>query len=154
MNRSRRSELPNMSAIATQFNPDAAPGQEIFAFYNDKHALLGFEVVKANSTDVVTFNNAEVSTTGFIRNPSQLAAVHFQNIVSMHKITLTCKFYSANSVSCRGYQMRVYAINDADSDIVLISPGLKDVNISTEKMYGSLAACGDGADNAWLFYLK
>jgi hypothetical protein len=50
--------------------------------------------------------------------------------------------------------MRVYAVNDADSDIVLISPGLKDLNISTEKTYGSLAACGDGADHAWLFYLK
>lgn len=71
-----------MSAIATQYNPDGTSADEIFVFYNDKDALLGFELVDAQSTDVVTYDSASISTKGFIRNPSQLAAIHFKRVVS------------------------------------------------------------------------
>lgn len=50
--------------------------------------------------------------------------------------------------------MRVYAISDKDSAIVLISPGLKTLHLTTEKTYGSLAGASDGKQAAWLYYLK
>jgi len=75
-----------MTAIATQFNP-GDPGDDILAFYNDKAANLGFELVPASSSGVVTYTSADPETSGLIRNPSQLAAIYFKNLVRQIRVS-------------------------------------------------------------------
>lgn len=82
INRQHRQFTNNvkMTAIATQFNP-GDPGDDILVFYNDSAANLGFELVPASSSGVVTYTSADAETSGLIRNPSQLAAIYFRNLV-------------------------------------------------------------------------
>ncbi|KAM7183886.1 hypothetical protein V8F20_012447 [Naviculisporaceae sp. PSN 640] len=121
-----------MAAITSHFNPDGSAPDEILTFYNDQDAQLGFELVAAGSTDVVTYSSAKDSTKGFIRNPSQLAVVHYNRLTRVYAVTA----------------------DTTENPIVLISPGFKDMQLHTESKYGSLAACGDDASQAWLYFLQ
>lgn len=90
-----------MAAIAAQFNPDGATSDEILTFYNDQNAQLGFELVPAISGADVTFSNADDLTKGFIKNPSQLAAIHFERLVSPQKAPSWCVNHIALPVDTR-----------------------------------------------------
>ncbi|OIW33121.1 hypothetical protein CONLIGDRAFT_163106 [Coniochaeta ligniaria NRRL 30616] len=124
-------QAPSMTAIATIWNPDGNVSNQILTFFNDSDAQLGFELVDAQGPRKVSTTTATDGTKGVIRNPSQLAVIHYLQLV------------------------RVYGINDSTSGIVLISPGFQPASLATGAKSGSLAACCNEVDQlAWLYYIN
>jgi hypothetical protein len=144
-----------MTAVCSLLNPLDPTGDDgLLAFYNDNHMNLGFttqnpqdngrldvtvagpkppKFTEGTARDEYEEQSLEVlggEPTGLIRNPSQIAAFRFQNLI------------------------RVYGITDADSTISLLSPGLQQTQYQTDTSIGSLGGCSDGGNAAWIYYLK